>query len=429
MINIRQMLQKVASRRSWTGYRYLRKNMSFGTAEGALSMSWKGRKTAYLGAPINEITGLNLSNKVQWAAGAAIFAGSVGMMAAGMNPLAVLMPAIPIGTAAVAGAKKIGASLAKSAAAREEAEDAAHAAMMAPAPSAEVSFKVEKKTGELFTKHEVQVFKGENKIGRLSGTREAGSSRMLIDEADLAYEFRGQGLGKQMYSRLFESAKESNLTSVVSGGVVSEDAQRVWRSFAKKGAPVVEEMGKAGPSFSIDLSSFVAESHLAPRAAKIEGLAERGMATGIRKILTAFGSGFQGMKPQMASPARFLKLVGASEESIRATDIQHGRYQAGELNELVQAWKQKKQIEPVEIFVDAYKNIIGAEGRHRALAAMKAGVAEIPIIIRNKQAVQAAAKAATCMMDTGEGAAIARAGTSEIPAVLRATSRIIRNAL
>src|SRR5271166_4478309 len=147
MINIRQMLQKVASRRSWTGYRYLRKNMSFGTAEGALSMSWKGRKTAYLGAPINEITGLNLSNKVQWAAGAAIFAGSVGMMAAGMNPLAVLMPAIPIGTAAVAGAKKIGAVLAKSAAAKEEAEDAAHAAMMAPAPSTELSFKVEKQVG------------------------------------------------------------------------------------------------------------------------------------------------------------------------------------------------------------------------------------------------------------------------------------------
>lgn len=301
----------------------------------------------------------------------------------------------------------------------------------AAAPSrSELKFKTETISGSFINKHEVQIFHGEKKVGWLSATQESGSKVMLIDEAELAHGLRGQGLGKEMYNRLFSHAKDMGATSITSGGVVSEDAQKVWRSLAKH-SPVSEKMGAAGPIFSLDVAKFVAkETHLAPgRAAAVEGLTEHGVAPILRKVLTHFGSAFQGIRPQMAAPSRFLKLVGATEESIRHTDIQHGRYQRGELQGLVDAWKSKKEVEPVEIFVDEFKNIVGAEGRHRALAAMKAGVAEIPIVIRHKPTVQEAEKLARTMMDCGEGSAICRAGTSQVPAMLKRTARVIKNAL
>lgn len=124
-----------------------------------------------------------------------------------------------------------------------------------------LQFNVSHSGGDLIKKTEIQIFKGKEKVGWLSGTREAGSSSMLIDEAELAHELRGKGLGKEMYRRLFETAQESNVTKVVSGGVVSEEAQHVWRSLAKAGAPISETMGKAGATFQADLLSFTADSY------------------------------------------------------------------------------------------------------------------------------------------------------------------------
>jgi hypothetical protein len=123
---------------------------------------------------------------------------------------------------------------------------------------------------------------------------------------------------------------------------------------------------------------------------------------------------------RIGTPEQFLRLVGATEESILSTDLQHSRYQnPSQLQELVEAYKVRKPIEPAEIFVDEAKNIISAEGRHRALAASKAGVKDFPIIIQQTKAI----------MKAGEGAAISKAGIAEVPAVLKATSRIMKNML
>lgn len=133
-------------------------------------------------------------------------------------------------------------------------------------------------------------------------------------------------------------------------------------------------------------------------------------------------------RTQMGTPQQFLRLIGATEESIKATDIQHGRYQGlNDLSSLIMAYKEKKPVPPVEIMLDEYKNIIGADGRHRALAAAKANVKEFPIVIRRRVAM--ATKLAQDVMKTGEGAAVTQAGTSTVSAALKATSRIIKNSL
>jgi hypothetical protein len=131
---------------------------------------------------------------------------------------------------------------------------------------------------------------------------------------------------------------------------------------------------------------------------------------------------------QMGTPQQFLRLVGATEDSIKATDLQHGRYQnPNELASLISAYKTNKPLPPAEIIVDEAKNIIGADGRHRALAAAKANVREFPIIIRRR--VAQVTRLAEDVMKTGEGSAICKAGTSNVSAVFKATSRIIKNSL
>jgi hypothetical protein len=71
------------------------------------------------------------------------------------------------------------------------------------------------------------------------------------------------------------------------------------------------------------------------------------------------------------NPASLLKKIGA-EGVIPRDQVAH----------IEEAWRSGKEVEPVKLYVDEKNNILGADGRHRAQAAVNAGKEQIPILLR-----------------------------------------------
>jgi hypothetical protein len=87
-----------------------------------------------------------------------------------------------------------------------------------------------------------------------------------------------------------------------------------------------------------------------------------------------------------ASPADLAKRWGVDENSIADTDANvrgmNSQQSQAYIDKLAKAYKQGRPVEPVMETRDADNNVISVDGRHRALAAQKAGIDRIPIIVR-----------------------------------------------
>jgi hypothetical protein len=87
-----------------------------------------------------------------------------------------------------------------------------------------------------------------------------------------------------------------------------------------------------------------------------------------------------------AEPGMLAERWGTSEKAIADTDAQLRGKSAGEsqkyIDQLAEAYKKGHPVQPVMETRDAANNLIEVDGRHRALAAKKAGITRIPVIVR-----------------------------------------------
>lgn len=538
-MNISNILKRVAKRRNWTGYRYLRRNAGFGTSGLSLSFAWKGKNQAFLGiprelfeegGPIGAICGL-VGKSLEESQGVAEEKAWEQMFGGGLSGnLAPRKQETIEGFGRFGLAHRIRKNFTRFGSGWQGAEDVMMGQARSPfsirpyaraierahlqrpeslpgkvdeamtssfgreaiRPTRRQSLEIAKEAAPFMTTPEV-AFAGK---GAESDVYRLGSGKVLKLSQPFAEglgveELRGtRGILHPGYHQQFEGFEAGIYpevtpldTGVAAGSAEFASNERkvtelfqslhqqgiIWKDPTPRNVgmlgerPVVLDAGKMkriGEGISTEVA--VAKRLAPARAATIEGLAEGGVASAIRKVMTAFGSGFKGNpKPQLGTPQQFLKLSGSTEASIKATDIQHGRYQAGEMEELVQRYKQGLNVDPLEIYLDEFKNIVGVEGRHRAVAAMKAGVKQIPIRIGQRAQESAgvfqdatsvvksggasavgdaaeqylrqmsgnAAKLTARVMETGEGAAISQAGTSAVRSVFKMGARVIKNAL
>ncbi len=93
-----------------------------------------------------------------------------------------------------------------------------------------------------------------------------------------------------------------------------------------------------------------------------------------------------------ADPGMLTRRWGTSEKAIADTDAQIRGKSSEEsqayINQLADAYKNGRPVEPVLETRDADNNITSVDGRHRALAAQKAGIQRIPILIRRLPAAR-----------------------------------------
>lgn len=87
-----------------------------------------------------------------------------------------------------------------------------------------------------------------------------------------------------------------------------------------------------------------------------------------------------------AAPADLAKRWGVDESSIEDTDRNVRGLNAQQsqtyINKLADSYQQGRPVEPVIETRDENNNITSVDGRHRALAAKKAGIERIPVIVR-----------------------------------------------
>ncbi|HEY1800094.1 MAG TPA: ParB N-terminal domain-containing protein [Terriglobales bacterium] len=93
-----------------------------------------------------------------------------------------------------------------------------------------------------------------------------------------------------------------------------------------------------------------------------------------------------------AAPADLTKRWGVDEKSIVDTDSNlrgmNAQQSQDYINKLAESYKKGRPVEPVMETRDANNNIISVDGRHRAIAAQKAGIQRIPVIVRRLGSVQ-----------------------------------------
>lgn len=108
----------------------------------------------------------------------------------------------------------------------------------------------------------------------------------------------------------------------------------------------------------------------------------------------AQAKGIKGGVFTSADPKMLAERWGVDESSIADTDANVRGKSAAEsaayIDKLAKAYKKGQAIEPVLETRDAQNNLISVDGRHRALAAAKAGIDRIPIIVRRAGIAKAA---------------------------------------
>lgn len=92
----------------------------------------------------------------------------------------------------------------------------------------------------------------------------------------------------------------------------------------------------------------------------------------------------------MRSPAELTKRWGVDEKSLASGREQTRGMNAGETEEsiakLAERYKKGEKVDPVVEYRDADNNITEVDGRARAIAAQRAGVERIPVIVRRARA-------------------------------------------
>lgn len=214
-------------------------------------------------------------------------------------------------------------------------------------------------------------------------------------------------------------------------------------------------------STAAKVASTVAEAaHFAPGRAEAEipGLIGKGAAKAMRKIITEFGSGWQGLDPGFKVQFQRGKLAGERLMTVSSGDdtvgmltymhspegIAHisssaifSKYRGKGIGKSMYAEAMKHASDEGAIrFRSDVTGRVSESAQQVWKSAEKAGIATpIPgekgwiTNLTRKQHLPSANQVAQASMARGEGTAISRAGTSEVTAILRNTSRIIRNAL
>jgi ribosomal protein S18 acetylase RimI-like enzyme len=81
----------------------------------------------------------------------------------------------------------------------------------------------------------IDIFLGEKKVGGgsfIPDKKEGGVTQ--FQGLEISPEYRGRGIGKEVYRRMNENAKERGQV-LVSDIITSDDAKRVWESLVKSG--------------------------------------------------------------------------------------------------------------------------------------------------------------------------------------------------
>lgn len=231
---------------------------------------------------------------------------------------------------------------------------------------------------------------------------------------------------------------------------------------------------------------LVEASHLAPsRTAAIKGFRESGISKVLRKALTSFGSPWRGPGEEKVVRDTFERVVGrnfqidqeaidqlweTAKPFVRTEQVsflgggqEHMVFDLGEKSIIKIGYGKSLPIPKENEFLQAHRTAdIVTEGtsyRGGVHAHVMPKVETSGITFEEQRSATEALRAkgwaidtaegnfgrvgkyvkvidhgqmtriAEHVMDTGEGAAIAKAGTAEVPAILKATSRIIKNAL
>lgn len=116
---------------------------------------------------------------------------------------------------------------------------------------------------------------------------------------------------------------------------------------------------------------------------RLSGIADRRAAAAASPIPEQIP---QGGVHTTAAPGDLTKRWGVTGNSVADTDANLRGMNLKEsqayVNKLAESYKNGKPVEPVLETRDANNNIVDVDGRHRALAAHKAGIERIPIIVR-----------------------------------------------
>lgn len=178
---------------------------------------------------------------------------------------------------------------------------------------------------------------------------------------------------------------------------------RAWTTAIRNSSPLVKKNGvpvrpvapaEASPSAEAEVSqpeSEAAEQPKAKAAAAGAGASGSDLTSLLEQSLDNVKVEKGGVHTS-AAPSDLVKRWGVDENSIADTD-QNVRGMSPEKSQqyiakLADSYKQGRVVEPVMETRDADNNIISVDGRHRALAAQKAGVERIPVIVRRLPRVE-----------------------------------------
>ena len=129
------------------------------------------------------------------------------------------------------------------------------------------------------------------------------------------------------------------------------------------------------------------ESAPTPKAARAasSAAASEDLTPQLQKSVDAANAKRAGV-PTTVNPAKLTQRWGVDESSITDTDANtrgmNAKQSKAYIDKLAKAYKEGKPVEPVTETRDANNNLTSVDGRHRALAAQKAGIGRIPIIVR-----------------------------------------------
>lgn len=194
--------------------------------------------------------------------------------------------------------------------------------------------------------------------------------------------FGGQAAGKPLGTSAGALDEAMALSTAVDAAKAGATVEELTEKYGPKIAEHVTELGKTfAKSAKEDLHAY--RNARAPAGSTQAGKIVISPGLDPEDIEAAGGKTIKDPEPRsedhpvvQASPESFLKKV--SHESSHVFPDVVNKYRA--------SIRAGEPIEPLEIHHDAAGNIIGANGRHRALAAVQEGVPQVPVRVINHAA-------------------------------------------